>query len=297
VTDWLDYLEKCLRPFTTSRISHWREQLTAEAESQILGQSLAIDLATGSITAKSLSEVLACLPAAEGDSCEDFAAALADHTGATFQSTFKATGARSTRLGRAIAAFDLYVRSYKNFSGKGLGADDTYQYRRSLQRAGGLPLDGVPDAAGAKGLIWVASLDELVEKFGDGSAFRRDVATDMADCLGLPEKMPLPDVLTAELVLITYPTSVSLEVWKPTSLDGYYIGGYYLSSEERSSWGKTHPCSGQPASMRERVHRSIGALSTGYRAWYIGSMKKPSDNRLGLLKAAEARWRSAARYV
>lgn len=295
MTDWQAYLLEKLGSLLIDAPGaiHWLNGLNANTETQILGLSLATDLACSSLTPVLLADALRLVDSSSEDLCQAFVEAVRNHGNCRFLSRHKFQNTDESpalQYARTLGLREFYKYSYKDAYSLTMSEEDFLSFREALIETAGLSIGEIRKFSGNNGINWVADLAEIETQTGNLGQFRDQAASVLVDSLGLPEKKPILLGAPPELLIVSYPIRFADEVWKPTTLDGFWIGGFYISWH-RKQWGKTQPCSGQTdEAIRERIHRPVAALTHEFRAWYVGPVEKKKQDRDALLKEATRRW-------
>jgi len=146
--------------------------------------------------------------------------------------------------------------------------------------------------SGYNAVVWVLSHDdfhEIVSFAGDNAA------TVLNDRLGLGYTMGTAEGNRPEIIAVEYPHDSGCEFMQPTTLDAQWVSpNFYVSFASPEHWGKTHPCSGLGAGVRERIHRMLPALTNDFLIRHIGIAEIPSFNHKSLLAEAYTRLKHTA---
>ncbi|HEV7768473.1 MAG TPA: hypothetical protein VGQ76_25970, partial [Thermoanaerobaculia bacterium] len=148
-----------------------------------------------------------------------------------------------------------------------------------LGDGGPLPLGAVRKALpGSKGHTWVLSMKEFL-----AARNREHPASFLNDALGLGMDCAYDTTEAAELLAIVYPATFDAEygdeLRQPNTFDAAWdCENFYISYLNDDGWGRTHSCSNQWEPHRERVHRSLDALSDGFTVESVGVADRPSKN-------------------
>ena len=269
----------------------WLAGLMDGNESQILGLCLAIDLASGSLAPSTVAEVLKNIDAPSGEACHDFVTAIARHGDCRFCSRQKSRPGPDDFYVRVMGLYEFFAYSYKDASGASWSEEDINELRSELKSPSGRPLGDVDKGfSGAGGTNWICDCREIEEEIGPRGSFGIGAGTALADCLGLPEKKSFAAGNPPEIILVTYPPFVDLDLWKPTTLDGFWVGGFFLSSNRTDGWGLTQSCSGSASAKKERIHKAFSSLKNDFLGWYVGPMGDIVSDRDALHAKGAERW-------
>ena len=155
----------------------------------------------------------------------------------------------------------------------------------------GRKLQGVNrQLSGNRGRIWIVpwqDLKQLRDEYAEKSG------TVIRNALGLPFKDGIGTKGRPELVALLYPSPPKVRSAQPCTLDADWsqsIRCYFLPHKSSSGWGKTHSCSGQGPTCRERVHAEFDGFGSDFRGVHIGvAHNVDEDNWDAVLEEAERR--------
>lgn len=264
-----------------SAISDWLDTLPTTPEGEVLAASLAIDLLSDALVADDVARIVSRIDlGTTGPAVVEFNRVLSELA-------LGGTLICASRLEAAPLDADTYVRTIELSSfvtyylgpayGYTTSAAHLEEVRTLFEILGEWAMGDIDKPfRGARGICWVAPFSELKDILA-GSSAECTVAAALVDTLGLNISAASGAADAPELVIVRYPENfdkiLGVPSKQPTSCDATWKPEdvCYISYRKDNGWGKTHSCSGEKDSVRERVHPTIMHLHDAFVASLIGA--------------------------